>query len=113
VNLPDTVAILPESDLQELIMNFVLFAKSSDPTDQRGMYKMAAGWVVVRTGIKIQVSVGRFKVNLIAQSHQFGLQIPSCALPHTACFILVSCLAYSSSLKMEMIRSSETSVDFY
>jgi hypothetical protein len=30
-----------------------------------------------------------------------------------ACFILVSCLAYSSTLKMETTCSSETSVDFH
>jgi hypothetical protein len=30
-----------------------------------------------------------------------------------ACLSLVSCLAHSSTLKMEMIRSSETSVDFH
>jgi hypothetical protein len=29
-----------------------------------------------------------------------------------ACFMLVSCLAYSSTLKMEVICSSETLVDF-
>jgi hypothetical protein len=31
---------------------------------------------------------------------------------HAACFILVSCLAYSSSLKIGTICSSEKSVDF-
>jgi hypothetical protein len=30
-----------------------------------------------------------------------------------ACFMLVSCLAYSSTLKMEKICSSETLVDFH
>jgi hypothetical protein len=31
----------------------------------------------------------------------------------TACFLLVSCLAYSSSPKMEVVDFSETSVNFY
>jgi hypothetical protein len=31
---------------------------------------------------------------------------------HATCFMLVSYLAYSSSLKMEMTFSSETSLDF-
>jgi hypothetical protein len=30
-----------------------------------------------------------------------------------ACFVLISCMANSSSLKMEAIRSSETSVNFH
>jgi hypothetical protein len=30
-----------------------------------------------------------------------------------AFFLLVSCLAYSSTLKMEAVSTSETSVDFY
>jgi hypothetical protein len=30
-----------------------------------------------------------------------------------SCFLLVSLVAYSSNLKMESVRSSETSVDFY
>jgi hypothetical protein len=34
------------------------------------------------------------------------------ALNLAACFMLVSCLAYSSTLKMEGTRSSETSVAF-
>jgi hypothetical protein len=31
----------------------------------------------------------------------------------SACLLLISCLAYSSTLRIEMIRSSETSADFY
>jgi hypothetical protein len=35
-------------------------------------------------------------------------------LPQLAsCFLLVSCLAYSSTVKMEVVRSSETSLEFY
>jgi hypothetical protein len=30
-----------------------------------------------------------------------------------ACFLLVSCLAYSSALKIERVRPSETSVNYY
>jgi hypothetical protein len=29
------------------------------------------------------------------------------------CFLMVSCLSYSSTLKMEAVRSSETLVNFY
>jgi hypothetical protein len=36
-----------------------------------------------------------------------------CDINQAACFMLVSCLAYSSILKMEAIRSSETSIDFH
>jgi hypothetical protein len=53
-------------------MKAALVAKSSHSTDQCEKYKMAAGWVVMRTGIKMQVSVGRFKARLIAHSQQFG-----------------------------------------
>jgi hypothetical protein len=51
-----------------------------------------------------------------------GLQFPpslyrSCHFPRfallAACFMLVSCLAYTSTLKMEVICSSETSVGFH
>jgi hypothetical protein len=35
------------------------------------------------------------------------------ALPLAAYLLLDSCLSYSLALKMEVIRSSETSVDFY
>jgi hypothetical protein len=32
---------------------------------------------------------------------------------HAACFVLVSCLAYTSPLMMDATFSSETSVNFY
>jgi hypothetical protein len=36
----------------------------------------------------------------------------TCFLLFATCFMLVSCLAYSSTLKMEATYFSETSVDF-
>jgi hypothetical protein len=53
-------------------MKAVLAAKSSYSTDQCEKYKMAAGWLVMTIGIKMQVSIGRLKASLIAHSHQFG-----------------------------------------
>jgi hypothetical protein len=36
-----------------------------------------------------------------------------CMKEPAACFLLVSCLDEFSTLKMKVLRSSETSVDFY
>jgi hypothetical protein len=102
---------LPETGLQEL-MRAAMVMKSSDHIDQCRMYIMA-GWLLERTGIKMQVNVGRLKVSLTAHSQRFGKQIPFCILLHTTCFIVVLCLAYSSSLQLEVICSSETLADFY
>jgi hypothetical protein len=61
---------LSENGLQELIIKVDLVVKSSDPTDQCTMYTVT-GWVLMRTGIKMQINIGRLKVNLMAHSHNF------------------------------------------
>jgi hypothetical protein len=55
--------------LQELqfIIRAVLVPQSSSQVQQLGKYGMIAGLVVVRTGVKIEVSAGRFTEYLMAQ----------------------------------------------
>jgi hypothetical protein len=45
--------------------------------------------------------------------HSIKMDLCRRALQQTACFILVSCLAYPSTLKMVATCTSETSVDFH
>jgi hypothetical protein len=46
----------------------------------------------------------------LAGSKNKPSKIPALSVP--LAFVLLSCLVHSSTLKMEVIRSSETSVDF-
>jgi hypothetical protein len=48
---------------------------------------------------------------VVMKSSVFGVITPCSNL--AACIILISCLAYSSTLKMEVTCYSETSINFY
>jgi hypothetical protein len=59
---------------------------------------------------------GLFGLQILTRIYNPLLLLFSCmllALLLPACFMLVSCLAYSSTLKMEVVCSSEMSVDFH
>jgi hypothetical protein len=55
----------------------------------------------------------RIPFTAVTMKSSICLDITPSTPVEAACFLIVSCLTYSSSLKMEAALSSETPVDFY